>query len=260
MYKLKRFLSYLSYLYISFICRGKIVYVVNGARRSGNHAFINWLSNAIDNEQVNYTEISYTVSKSTSGKIVFFNEVNFLGVLHFISSLRKNKESIKKANYIIISLEDYITHKYDTFVPMKAIKIAITRSTLNLISSRLKRAINVAELGLCRGDMVINQKFIDCLYALREANNWKVWHYDSWVEDKTYRNVFLNGLGFSFDLSSSVSIQGGGSSFTGSKETPNVHDVLNRWEKIIWPQRIVELLNDNPRLLTETEKKFLANL
>lgn len=252
-------------IYISFIFRRKTVYAVAGLRRSGNHAFINWFINALENKEVKLEEIrKYYVSKSNTEKTLFFNEINTLKYTELLKELRSLRKSIKESSVIVISLEDYIPAHYDKYIPNNATRIAITRSTLNVIASRIQRAVNQAKLGREKGDMMINHKFISIAKFLHHAgrNGYFTWNFDLWATDKEYRMNFLEKFSLTYDSKPNISKQGGGSSFSGQSKIPTRSELTARWKNIEWPERVVNLLSEpsNEIILTAEEKAFVMHL
>jgi len=261
MHKIKFFFTWLSYLYISFKFRNKKVYVVNGLRRSGNHAFINWFVNALENQDVEFINLSQHLDLSKSKQTLFFNEANYLGDFWFVGQVRTHSLEIKQARNIIISLEDYIPNKFDSFIPGNSIKIAIRRTVINIISSRITRAISQAEIGLDRGDMAINHYFIKYLEWLNnKESNWLIWDFDFWVKDENnYNKNFLKNFGLTYDLKPKISNKGDGSSFTQQSLTPNASELANRWKMVELPKRVLELLNSNQHVLNDDEKEIIRS-
>jgi len=255
----------LSYFLVSQLLSNKKVFVVTGMRRSGNHGFINWFSNALLEKKTEFDLVSKAVVNITKdGQLILFNEVNFKGgVSKFIFHIANQKANIKKAKYVIISLEDYSPQNRDPFIPRNAKKIAVQRSILNLIASRIKRATNQAAIGLDRGDMTIDGRFVRNYKWIAENNTreWIKWDYDLWMlNHDDYRHNFLERFGLSVDILPSISDQGGGSSFTGTDIVPTKDDTLKRWQMIEWPKRVLELLSmkENFYLLSENEQSFVS--
>lgn len=260
MYKLARFLEWLAHFYISFLLRGKKVYLFVGLRRSGNHACINWLANSLDGLSSSFEESRQgNVLLSKSRRIIFFNEVNFWDLRYFITVIRKMALEIEKASIVFISLEDYVPIRYDPYIPKQAKRIAIIRSTLNLVASRVHYAIKQAKIGLDRGDMRIDEGFIAGAKWLRSVNceEYKKWNYDKWFDDSdNYRARFLASVGLHANITPPMSTQGGGSSFSNSRLGSADNDPLSRWKEFDWPERIVNLLEENRSdLLTNTENE-----
>lgn len=265
---MERSIKFLVYLYVSLVFRRQIVYVTTGMRRSGNHAFINWFLCSLEGEKSCFKELdtqSGDISVSSTNKTIFFNEVNYHGVRDFIRSIREVRTYVDNVSFVIISMEDYIPEKICPYIPMKSRKISITRSLLNLTSSRLHRAQNQAKVGLCRGDMRIDPVFLSGVEWISKSSSygWNVWDYDAWVkDDNQYRKRFLGEFQLTFNYSPSMSTQGGGSSFTLGDTMPSYQDAITRWERIDFPERILELLLNyqSDSLLTKADKKIIKML
>lgn len=275
MYKIKRAITFIACIFISFIFRNKKVFVVTGLRRSGNHAFINWFINALEGKEtsLDYLDLDLYFGLSDTGKTVLLNEVNnifnqanYFCVHKFLDCIRRHKKIIKKTTFIIISLEDYRPSSFDPFVPINAKKIVIMRSTLNLVASRLRRCLNQAKNGLDRGDMGITTDFVATLCWLysAEKNGWNIWCYDSWLEgNKRYRSKFLSKFNLNYDKNPGISIHGSGSSFSSVREeVPDFKKASNRWQQINWPKRVLYLLKNeiDKTILSEKERLFIDSV
>ncbi|TLU61326.1 hypothetical protein FE810_15050 [Thalassotalea litorea] len=258
---LKRFIGYLIHLYVSFYFRNKNVYVISGLRRSGNHALINWLANSLERSHVTLLSLNYQVCQTQSGKTILINEVNFSGCFWFLKRIRQIKPLLKHADNVIISLEDYLPEPRDKYIPATACKITVKRKLLNIIASRLTRSIKQASVGLDRGDMRIDERIVDYRYWQNTANgDWLVWDFDLWLASTDYRKEFLKKLRLQDDIQPQISIQGGGSSFTGKNTAPQAHDLNSRWKHIKWPDRVINMIRKDAdeSLLTNEEWEFIS--
>lgn len=235
-------------------------------RRSGNHALIGWLVNALEHQQ---TELiggggtDYWVSSVNSGRVLFLNEINWLSASGYLHLLWRNRGALRTAKAVIISTEDVDLSYSDCWrLPRQAEKIVVRRSTLNIIASRLRHAVDTARLGKGRGDMIIDRQFFEKLLTLARSDpsEWIIWDYDRWLAaEGTYRSDVLARLGLSFDHHPHMPREGGGSSFSGRDEIPTPEQASGRWKKIEWPDRVLNLLRD-PKysvLLTEDEERFV---
>jgi hypothetical protein len=136
-------------------------------------------------------------------------------------------------------------------------KVLVTRSTLNLVASRLAKMKGRTDSRL----MPINERFFEVLLSHRHAPaDWVVVHFDEWlVERDGYRAEIAHRLGLKSDISPDVSHFGGGSSFSGMEVIPKDEDLTTRYQQISWPLAVVERLLE-PRyraLLTDDEQAFL---
>ncbi|OLF79226.1 hypothetical protein AWH61_05105 [Alteromonas sp. W12] len=255
----------LAHMLVSWKFKNKKVFVVCGMRRSGNHAFINWLLNALEETETSFEELKGDrVSVSESEKSIFFNEANFYGLKFFLKLIFESKQAISNASNVIISIEDYVPRgKYDPYFPHKATTVVIKRSTLNLVASRLKRAIDQAQKGKDRGDMAIDEPFfskLNWIYSQSEGTGYCCWSFDDWLVNKnSYRQRFLKKFELKFDATPQMSTQGGGSSFSGQSKIPTPSEMQARWSEIDWPQRVLKLAKRNCSLLNEDESVFISD-
>ncbi|MGA0840482.1 MAG: hypothetical protein ACO3P1_11375, partial [Pseudomonadales bacterium] len=201
--------------WLTWTLRRQRVLVVTGLRRSGNHACIEWLSNALEGHAVAFSHLGPGVFLSETGNIIHFNEANWEGPLDFAKKLRVHRESVKQSHVVIISLEDYAIEPSSPFVPHQAVVILITRTLKNIIASRLTYALKQAALGLDRGDMRIDDYFMRTARWLKHAEGPGMlrWNYDLWFSNQdNYRLDFLARLGLTSDIAPEMSRHGGGSS------------------------------------------------
>ena len=260
-----KIIRYTIWLFVSSRLKNKKVFVVCGMRRSGNHAFINWFLNALEETETSFEELKGDrVSVSKSGKTIFFNESSFYGLKFFLKLLLDSKEAISNSNNVIISLEDYVPRgKFDPYCPKRATKIIIKRSTLNLVASRLKRAIDQAQAGRDRGDMAINEPFFSKLhwiYSQQDFTGHVCWSFDDWlVDDNHYRQSFLRKFNLTFNAMPHMSTQGGGSSFSGQSKIPTPEEMQSRWSAVDWPERVLQLVKRNSSVLDENESEFISD-
>ncbi|AWL11653.1 hypothetical protein HMF8227_01172 [Saliniradius amylolyticus] len=258
---LKYAFNWLCFWWLSALFRSKKVYTVVGLRRSGNHACINWLANALERQPVSWEEQDGCFSCSVTGRTVLFNEANWFGVAELLRIVWRYRQSWQQASFVIISLEDWLPSACSPYVPRGSVSIAVTRSCLNLIASRIQRAVNQAEQGLDRGDMRVDKHFIRRLKWLHDAeqHQWLHWHYDDWLVNGEYRSRFLQALMLSYDRMPAISSQGGGSSFSHHQGPPDPDQARTRWTQVRWPERIVQLLTAEPAcsLLTHEEQAFI---
>ncbi|MEA3381949.1 MAG: hypothetical protein U9Q87_14030 [Pseudomonadota bacterium] len=264
MQNITKLFRFITYLYISFILRKKKVLVICGMRRSGNHACINWLLNSLEEVDTSFFELDGDrVSVSESRKTLFFNEASFYRLRFFLGLLHSSKTSLRCARNVIISLEDYTpSDEFSPYAPKGSTIIVVKRTPLNLIASRLQRALNQAKNGKDRGDMSIDEIFFQRLHWINrqtDLDSLVCWSFDEWLLDnEDYRQKFLEKLGLHFNLPPKISTHGGGSSFTGKERVPSTGEIQNRWNSIEWPERVLKLLKENSSLLNENEINFLS--
>lgn len=249
--------------YFGFVTRRSKIYKVFGMRRSGNHAFIKWLSNSLEGTDFDFKthpDVDYC-HFSESGKVVFLNVVNSTPTKSHYSNIVKLTSLLAKCQFLIISEEDVGCNRIDFRLPRRGESIYIHRSVLNLVSSRIRNLQKKAADGLAWPGQTVDQKLLEKLLSWNNLHSGLVWSYDNWLTSEDYRRHFLSLLGLTQDILPGITPQGGGSSFSGLKR-PSLLEASKRYEQIDLPRRVLILLS-NPRyydLLNEDEKSFLKNM
>lgn len=260
MYKMRAVVYWFVKILSHWILRGKHVIVFSGARRSGNHACIDWIANAVTGERTKLLDRG-NCYVTENGAIIHLNELNFGDKLGYISLLRKTRRCIRKASVVFLSLEDYVPGKVDFYTPKNATRIHITRSVLSTIASRLTYNIKKAYDGIDRGDLDIDEPLFLIMRNLqkRTTENTHIWSYDRWLSDKSWRRSFLEELNYTADLIPPINSFGGGSSFLG-KDSAAMRTMSDkdRWESVAWPKRVIGLVKNNTDLLRDDEREFIA--
>lgn len=257
MHKFKSVLIWLLAKYAQSFFSRKIVYVFSGVRRSGNHACIGWVNNALAGVDDELTRVSHKVYWSKKSEVLHLNEVNFLGPIGYIYFLRQHKNRIKKAKIIFLSLEDYCPKSDSDFYAAKGAKfVYITRGLLSTVASRMAYNVKRAQDGIDRGDVHIDQKLFSIIKETKSRQ--PLWIFENWSNDPDWRKSFLGQLGLSDDISPKMTEHGGGSSFHGmNKKSTKAMTDDERWSSINWPVRVKELILQNKDLLTQEEIDFL---
>jgi len=245
---------------LRLIFRKKIVFMVGGMRRSGNHAFINWFSGALNrgNNKLDYTR-NHFVGLSHNSYVIHLNEVNVVGILLGLKLLCQFKYELYHCKYLIISQEDNHLGSSSFLCENLGHQIFIQRSLLNLIASRIQGIINRANQGIAEKGFQVDETFLDCLISWREAEDITYWSYDEWLGSSSYRQNFLSSFSLSNDNTPSMSRHGGGSSFSLGKS--NKLSATSRFEQIEWSKYLINILK-KPKykcLLNSEELKFLLS-
>jgi len=223
----------------------KVIFVC-GMRRSGNHAFINWLSNALEEQQVEYTfddKFSY-LKFSKSGKTAFINDINRIRPWKRYRMFFTRALTLRKVVTLIVSAEDVNSNYGQHFqlpfwLPRIQHRIFIKRSILNTIASRLQHLKKSAAAGKGNRNLSITTKFFKKLKSWESASSDFVnWEYDLWLTSDSYRQKFLSQLGLKQDILPTISKEGGGSSFTGRDRTPTKKEATSRFKYINIPSNI----------------------
>ncbi len=247
--------------YIQYVFRGKKVYLVSGMRRSGNHVFISWFANALNEAacQLDYSR-NHFVGLIEGGRVIHLNEINVLGLLGGLKLVQTFAENFREADFIILSQEDcdpdysnYLNSRVDHH-------IFVDRDTLNLIASRIKGMISWAEKGIGWTNYNVDRAFLERIARWRACQDVLRWEYDRWQECEDYRKEFLQKFGLSFDLMPSVTKHGGGSSFSKNEQTPT--ETTSRYRQIPWSKKLLDLLGESEfqSLLKDEEREFLSEV
>lgn len=255
LYKIRSLLLLLLKKYIDRVFNKKNVFVFSGLRRGGNHACISWLNNAIAKGDYELSQVGHKVFWCEASGVLHLNEVNFISLFEYFLFVKNNRDKISKANYVFLSLEDYVPEKSSFYFPKNAKLIKISRGVLALLSSRLAYNIKRAKDGIDRGDMHIDQPLFDMWGKLEGP---ETWYYESWFEGKEWRQHFLERLELEADIMPELTNHGGGSSFHG-KDKKSVIKMTEkeRWGNVQWPDRVLTLLKDNKHFLKNSELHFL---
>lgn len=248
-------------LFLRYLFRSKKIYFVSGMRRSGNHAFIEWLVNSIEGKETelkNCNQFRYfnaTPSKNT----IFLNEVNEINTLVYFRMILKHKSSIKKCKNLVISVEDCSADYSSYKIPRYDEAIFVKRSFLNLVASRVKYLVKRAEGGRSNYWNAIDTDVLEKILTFENSEKYKIWEYEKWLSSNEYRQSFLNDLGLQHSYIPQISRWGGGSSFSGVEEKPDQQDLTERYLQIDFSERIIsQFQNERYReLLTAKERKFL---
>ena len=200
---------------------------VLGLRRSGNHAFINWLREQVE------------------GKSVFAN--NLSPFLHPFYNASKNE-------HIQLGHLDVFLHSYEDILPAylsrkrvfarnhdikskQKIDIIILRDPFNLFASRhISDRKGVKSKFISLQDLwIIHAK--EFLGDTNELENKVCVNYNEWASSKDYRKLLADQLGLTFNdqTMDSVARMGGGSSFDGVVFDGKASEmkVQERWKKFV---------------------------
>lgn len=215
------------------VYRNRQVVYVYGMRRSGNHACINWLLNALEADRVGWAELANHVKQSTSSKTVFINELNMLSAREYLKTLFFHYRVFRQAKQIILSCEDVAAaYGNDWRIPASATRIKIIRSTLNLLASRFQNLNKKAQLGYGHSRQSMGASFFHKLRSLQNDTDSMPWELDRWSVDSNWRREFLHQLDLTADLTPDISKEGGGSSFTGRGAIPTAAELTERFRNV----------------------------
>lgn len=243
--------------------------IVTGMRRSGNHAIINWLVNALESTA---SELEYPppgrIGVTSSGRVAHINDLPVRRNGVFYDEVHARLDLLNHASSIILSVEDRrIDDRFERMLalPTATQRVHVRRSTLNLLASRIEGLRRNHRLGRKHSGLEITQQLLDTMaYNYKSLpDSWTLVDFDRWLTDgDTYRRSLLNALELTVDIEPAISRHGDGSSFTARQKIPTSNELNSRWSAIEWPRSIVELLL-RPRnfgLLTPEEVEFLLEV
>jgi hypothetical protein len=84
MYKIQFLIHLFSRLYANYRLLKKNVFIISGPRRSGNHALISWLVDALENKNNVEMRREGKIWRSESGNTIHLNEVNYHPLIFFL--------------------------------------------------------------------------------------------------------------------------------------------------------------------------------
>lgn len=244
------------------------VFVIVGARRSGNHAFVGWLGNALESSDkplLRDGDLRH-VYRSDSGKTIHINEVNALTISKYLQTIRAVLPEIRRCEHLLLSYEDSRLSDIDRSMTVPARVesfFVVRRSTLNLVSSRLRALSNAAAVGYGDKNKNVDERLLSMLieYHTLAHEKWVSWSFDEWVDDNDrYRSRFLHRCGLSYDQTPHISPMGGGSSFNGLGMAPSLALTERYTEVDFSPEIVSRLLEDRYRpLFSDAEVKYLLD-
>ena len=245
--------------------------LVVAPRRSGHHAIINWIVNGLEGQQVNWTTIlppgssnkGILLRSTIGGTTLHFNDLPSSRKRYKASACLPHLDLVRQAKFVIASYEDVEAAALDRgpWLPRHpTFKVLVTRSTLNLMASRLERRAALPNTQV----RPIDTAFLDGLLSnSKPPEGWVVIRFDDWLSDPSpYRDQIARQLGMKIDLSAELSPFGSGSSFSGLSRVPTSDELTSRFRQVEWPSSVVELLLE-PKyrpLLTDIEYDFLVGL
>lgn len=212
--------------------RARRVFFVYGMRRSGNHACVGWLINALEGRAVPVIEskIRNNFNLSDTGDTIFINDVSGMSSRVYLSSLHQHRQQLRRAQFIIISVEDVdATYSDGWRIPRCSEAIQVRRSTLNLMASRFQNLNRRAREGMGANLQTMKSRFFATLKANTETPRGAIWEFERWMNDESWRREFLEELGLEHDITPPVSPPGLGSSFSGTSGRPSADQLSKRY-------------------------------
>lgn len=231
--------SMLAQRYVTWAtARAERVFFIYGMRRSGNHACVRWLANALEDAPISLveTQVGNNFYISDSQKTIFINDISSFDGPSYLKFLRIHFKTLRRASFIIISAEDCGPLYADTWrTPKRSEIVHVRRSSLNLIASRFHNLNQRARAGKGFNHQTMDEKFFATLIANISSPRGVVLDLERWSTEALWRRDFLSKLGLHLDLVPSISDEGGGSSFSGMRHSP-AGDQLQRRFAMVEPQ------------------------
>lgn len=232
------------------------IFSIWGMRRSGNHACIHWLANALAEKNIRWKEgQGHHFMFSDDGTVAFINESNLLATVPFFFGLRKNITRIRKAQFLLISFEDLHPSEYKNWRDLGNEAILVRRNVLDIMASRFHNLNQKARSGIGWERQSLDASFfasVELFLMESEAPNHHHWQFEDWKSSPDDRVQFLKTLGLHFDEVPPVSHIGGGSSFTGTRERKV--EAGSRLERVepedAWSMFLMDILSHRPHLLS----------
>lgn len=219
---------------IARLTEGKTVFYVTGMRRSGNHACIGWLANALEGRSTELKlDSEYSPLRvSQSGDTVCLNEVNMVEPRRYLAILKHARERLSRCKHLIVSTEDVGPDYASWRIPEPKHRIYVRRGLLNLVASRVRALHNSAASGVIQPRMRIGPAFFRALKAWSNPpSDFHAWDFDKWLQCSEYRSRFLAKLELSDDIAPPMNASGNGSSFSGMR-APTTEEMMIRFAQV----------------------------
>lgn len=241
------------------------IFFVHGMRRSGNHACIGWLANALEGRVVNFVENSEVrnFNYSDSGRTCFINDVSTLDGQKYVKAIRRERGKIRQAQFIVISAEDEDARYAKQWrIPRRSEIILVQRHALNLMASRFQNLNRRARQGLGISMQSMDARFFTTLSANLQSPPGTVWEFERWHGDPAWRKAFLASLGLEHDIAPpSVGL---GSSFTRDRGLAPTDQLNQRFSMVeprdAWMRFIQDAASRYPGVFSAAEREAIRNM
>lgn len=228
--------TYLARYFVEWIFRRPArIFFVYGIRRSGNHACIRWLVNALENGPTALNESRATPNFYITGtsRTVFINDITSFHNQKYVNMLRHNKQAIRNATFVVISCEDQdLTYRNGWRIPRRSEAILVRRGALNTMASRFQSLNREARAGRGLSQQSMGERFFSILRANLSMEDVLVWQFENWYSDPRWRQKFLEQLGLQGDFTPTISDEGKGSSFSGLRIQPRAPELEQRFNMV----------------------------
>ena len=212
---------------------------VYGLRRSGNHAFVEWLNKNLGGSSEQHRISPYM---TYCGKSCY---VNSIAEYENTSALDIN---YRFADFtfenLIVTYED-VPFAYEASQARGFPKIVLIRDILNVVASRYKmlsmhRPDQIEKGNLCSVNESMFQTWLNHA-SIVSSHRIKLVKFESWITSLAYRNKISELIGFkNIDAMHEISFHGGGSSFSGRSRVPTPDELKNRWKEVKIPTKFLD--------------------
>jgi hypothetical protein len=258
--------TFLAKRYVQWaVSHAERVVFVYGMRRSGNHACIGWLANALERRAVKFVEntIVANFNYSDSGRTCFINDVSTIDGRKYIKTVRRERSRIEQAQFVIISAEDEDARYAQQWrIPRRSECILVRRQALNLMASRFQNLNRRARQGLGISMQSMDARFFAMLSANLQDRHGRVWEFERWHGEPAWRKAFLASLGLQDDITPpSVGL---GSSFTQDRGLAPTQQLNQRFAMVeprdAWMRFIENAASRHPRVFSRAERESIRLL
>lgn len=243
--------------FVAWSLRGKDVYIFHGIRRSGNHACINWVANALAGKEVKLRRLTEGQFNQYGDDILFVDSFVQESAWTTLGRMWLNRRHIRRARVVLLSTEDVPVGLHH-FLNLPGVQhVGITRDLASVLASRIKKydAAKRAHATLFYLNFTVTPEILRIFREVRLLP--KVWHYDAWLQSPAWRKEFLQGLGLEVDVMPQMSSQAGGSSF-GSSADADPTAFLNRHTQVPCPPWLPPMVEAVEEVLTDEERRRFA--
>jgi len=239
---------------------------IHSMRRSGHHAFTNWLVNNLLDTDGSIGYCPYKFNNIQEGNVLWVNEAEF--------NLNQIKNTISeiKPNYLFLTYESY------GYCDGGENSILFNKSNINslFLTPYLKEELKVTEIITFSFIREFWNNFASLFNLFPfykkgekkfEVENWVSYYklllkhnlkhngglFDLWIQDKGYANNLLNRLIGIDNKLQPLNTVGTQSSYKDSKLT--IENLLTRSHSITFPDWFMEIVNNDQELLELLEKQ-----
>ncbi len=243
---------------VAWSLRGKDIYIFHGIRRSGNHACINWVANALAGEEVELRRLTEGQFNQYCDDILFVDSFVQESAWTTLWRMGVNRRHLKRATKVLLSTEDVPVDLHHFLNVRRAQHIGITRDLASVLASRIKKydAAKRSHASLFYLNFTVTPEVLGIFREVRRLP--KVWHYDAWLQSAAWRREFLRDLGLEVDVMPQMSSQAGGSSF-GSSSDADPTAFLNRHTQVPCPPWLPPMVEAVDEALSDEERARFAD-